>query len=74
MPTFYFDVRDDGVFLRDEMGQQLAIVEHAQLEAATSLAEMARDDSRPRDMAIEVRDSEGPLVEVVMTIEVKPLG
>ena len=74
MRIFYFDFHDDDGLVRDEMGTQLESVAQAQSEATTFLAEIARDQpSQLRNMAIEVRDSSGPLIQVSMTIEVKAL-
>lgn len=63
MPKFFFDFRDDGELVRDEVGTRLANVDQAQVEAAMSLAEIARDQASDlRKMAIDVRDSSGPLI------------
>jgi len=47
---------------------QLATLRHVQEEAARSLSDMARDDSfdgkRLHEMAIEVRNADGPVLKV----------
>jgi hypothetical protein len=70
MTRYYFDlVDDDGLFL-DEEGLELSDFRAVQVEAAKSLADMARDAtydsgrSSKRHMAVEVRDDAGPLMHV----------
>jgi hypothetical protein len=61
---YYFDIRDGEELYPDEEGLELADQTAAEVEAAQSLASMAKDvaplDER-RDMAIEVRTEFGPL-------------
>jgi hypothetical protein len=70
MPRYYFNLRNGDEFALDEEGLELRSVQAAQAEAATSLADMAREaahHSAPvsrRDMAIEVRDETGPVMQV----------
>jgi hypothetical protein len=66
MKRYFFDIRDGDKLVIDEEGLELPHVEAAQDEAAQSLADMARDRIRRTPfshMAIEVRDSDGPVVE-----------
>lgn len=56
MSRYYFDIRDDTGFYRDEEGIEFPTQREAEVEAARSLANLAKDfaDSQ-RDVAIEVR-------------------
>ncbi|OKO91732.1 hypothetical protein AC629_01945 [Bradyrhizobium sp. NAS80.1] len=70
MTRYYFDlIDDDGLFI-DEEGLELSDFRSVQVEAAKSLADMARDatydpcSSSKRYMAIEVRDDAGPVMHV----------
>ena len=77
MPRYYFDLRDaEGVFA-DEDGLELRDIAQAQDEAAKFLADMARialgkahDDPIER-ITIEVRDDDGPVMNVRFTFEVE---
>jgi hypothetical protein len=75
MPRYYFDVRDAGSLAVDEEGIELLDIEAAQDAAARSLVDMARDalrrnsgDSIPHNLAIEVRDVAGPLLQAKFTV------
>jgi len=65
MPRYFFDVRDGEGFVKDDEGLELLDIAEAQIEAAETLADMARDlavraaDPLGHPMAIEVRDGEG---------------
>jgi hypothetical protein len=59
MPHFYFDSRDNGTFIEDDIGLMYPSIETARDEASRTLAEMAREvlpGSMRRELAIEVRD------------------
>jgi hypothetical protein len=78
MPRYYFDLLDGDVLASDEEGLLLPNLQAAQAEAARSLADMARDAVEnlaatpdKRDMAIEVRDAAGPLMQVKFTFEIQ---
>jgi hypothetical protein len=78
MPRYYFDLLDGDVLASDEEGLLLPNLQAAQAEAARSLADMARDavenlTATPdkRDMAIEVRDAAGPVMQVKFTFEIE---
>ncbi|QDP25446.1 DUF6894 family protein [Bradyrhizobium cosmicum] len=78
MPRYYFDLLDGDILAVDEEGVELPNLPAAQAEAARSLADMARDavhDSMAavdrRDLAIEVRDADGPVMQVKFTFEVE---
>ncbi|APG13785.1 hypothetical protein BKD09_36070 [Bradyrhizobium japonicum] len=56
MIRYYFDIRDDTGLHRDEEGSEFRTQREAEVEAARSLANLAKDfaDSQ-RDVAVEVR-------------------
>ncbi|MGY4571998.1 hypothetical protein ACVWY5_005068 [Bradyrhizobium sp. USDA 3256] len=60
MIRYYFDIRDDTGIYPDEEGMEFATQREAEVEAAKSLAGLARDlatlDDRP-DLSVEVRPS-----------------
>lgn len=70
MTRYYFDIREGDNFAPDEEGLELSTLQAVQEEAARSLADMARDavrgepDGAAHDMSIEVRDADGPVMEV----------
>jgi hypothetical protein len=78
MPRYYFDLRDGDDLAVDEEGVELQDIELVQEEAARSLADMARDAVRSpthdrklkHRMAIEVRDDNGPLLQVKFTFKI----
>ena len=77
MPRYYFDIRDGNGVSVDEEGIELRDMQAVQEEAARSLADMARDEVRSvkdptknRRLAIEVRDDDGPILEVKFTFEI----
>jgi hypothetical protein len=79
MARYYFDLLDDeGVFI-DEEGLELSSLRAVQVEAAKSLADMARDavhgsqDLSKRYMAIGVRNEAGPVMQVRFDFEVEKL-
>ncbi len=58
MPHYFFDTRDGADFIEDDEGFELPDIEAAKVQAATSLAELARDvlpGSVRRELAVEVR-------------------
>ena len=62
MPHYYFDIRDGNALSVDEEGLNLANRRAAEIEAALSLADSAKDlppSANGRGLAIEVRDAEG---------------
>ena len=78
MPRYFFDLRDGDDLAVDEEGLELRSIQAVQEEAARSLADMARDEVRRHSndpnkrhrMAIEVRDDNGPLLQVKFTFEI----
>ncbi|WP_454616617.1 DUF6894 family protein [Bradyrhizobium cenepequi] len=79
MRRYYFDIREGDRIVSDAEGLELSTIEAVQEEAASSVADMARDAVRKhsggagRVMAIEVRDDSGPLLQVKFTFEVRRL-
>ena len=79
MRRYYFDMREGDDIAPDEEGLELSSIKRAQEEAARSLADMARD-AVPRlqggvaqDMAIEVRDADGPVLKARLTLDISRL-
>lgn len=61
---YYFDIRDGQALAVDEEGLTLANQRAAEIEAALSLADTAKDlapSASGRRLAIEVRDVDGPI-------------
>lgn len=75
MMRYYFDIRDGEALYPDEEGIELHDQMSAEVEAAISLADMARDlsplDER-HNMAVEVRTSAGPLFQAAFIFEAAP--
>ena len=76
MAIYYFDLRDGEAFVVDEEGVELRDGEAALNEAARTLAGFAWDSMRSagaqaHQMAIEVRDVYGPVIEVKFVFEFK---
>lgn len=76
MPRYYFIIREGDDFTPDDEGLDLSSIHAVQEEAARSLADMARDaigkklDGAGHQMAIEVRDDKGPVLQVKFTFEI----
>ena len=76
MPRYYFDIREGNDFAPDDEGLELSSIQAVQEEAARSLADMARDavrknhDGAGHQLAIEVRDDEGLVLQVRFTFEI----
>jgi small subunit ribosomal protein S21 len=72
---YYFDIRDGEALYSDEEGIEFHDQTAAEIEAANSLANMARDLS-PLDerhhMAIEVRTTAGPVFQAAFHFETAP--
>ena len=76
MAVYYFDLRDGDELVVDEEGMELCDTVAVQNEAARSLAGIAWDAMRTegtqaQQMAIEVRDVYGPVMEVRFTFVLK---
>ncbi|WP_128924778.1 DUF6894 family protein [Bradyrhizobium guangxiense] len=64
VPHYYFDIRDGQTLSVDEEGLTLANQRAAEIEAALSLADTAKDlvpSASSGSLAIEVRDDDGPI-------------
>jgi hypothetical protein len=69
---YFFDTRDNGAFIEDELGIELASLDAVKAQAALSLAELARDvlpGSIKRVLSVEVRDAIQPILRDVLTFE-----
>jgi hypothetical protein len=80
MPRYFFDLREGDDLAVDEEGMELRDLEAVHEEAARSLADLARDEVRRvakhgggHEMAIEVRDEAGPVLQVMLTFAVNRL-
>ena len=77
MALYYFDLIDEGGLSIDEEGVELPSLRAVQAEAARALADMARDavttGANKRYMAIDVRDENGPVMQVRFNFEVETL-
>ena len=72
MALYFFDIRDSDSFDEDDRGLGLPDLDAAKAQAATTLAELARDvipGSWKRELAINVRDERGPVLKVQMTFK-----
>jgi hypothetical protein len=74
MPRYFFDIRDGDEVYFDEEGLDLPDLRAAEVEAAESLAHMARDKLPTKgdrhQMAIEVRTPDGPLFRAAFIFEI----
>ncbi|WFU58256.1 hypothetical protein QA639_12440 [Bradyrhizobium pachyrhizi] len=69
MTRYYFDLRDGGGLAIDEEGMEMSSFGAVQEEAARALADVIRDSFRGHNfhqIAIEVRDNDGPVLEVAI--------
>ena len=72
MPLYFFDTRDNDVFLEDDIGLELSDLEAVKEQAALSLAELARDvlpGSIKRTLTVEVRDERQPVMMAKLLFE-----
>ena len=72
MRRYFFDTRDNDAFIEDDLGVEYPDLEVVKAEAARALAELARDvlpGSTRRELAIEVRDEDGPVLVARMVFE-----
>jgi hypothetical protein len=75
MRRYYFDWREGDEVFPDEEGLELSTIEEVQEEAARSLADMMRDvvhqhlEDVGYPVAIEVRDDDGPVLQLKFTFE-----
>jgi hypothetical protein len=69
---YFFDTRDNGTFIEDDVGAEFADLDAVRTMAALSLAELARDvlpGSIERVLSVEVRNSTQPILKDVLTFE-----
>jgi hypothetical protein len=78
MPRYYFDLREADELAVDDQGLELPTLQAVQIEAARSLVDMARHAVWTRAetltghrMAIEVRDTAGPVLQARFTFELE---
>jgi hypothetical protein len=72
MPRYYFDIQENGELARDEEGLDLPDLRAAEVEAAQSLASVARDmppGAERHQMAIEVRTEDQTLFKATFVFE-----
>lgn len=75
MPIYYFDFREGSALAIDEVGMELRDMRAAQGEAARALAGIAWDAMRVdgaqgQQMVIEVRDAQGPVMNLKFSYEI----
>ena len=75
---YYFDLRDAGYLSVDEDGMELPTMQSVQIEAARSLVDLAKDavwttaaTALGHQMAIEVRDENGPVLQAKFTFAIE---
>jgi uncharacterized protein DUF6894 len=69
---YFFDTRDNGAFIEDDVGTELEDLDAVKALAALSLAELAKDvlpGSIKRVLSVEVRDTIRPILRDVLTFE-----
>ena len=72
MPLYFFDTRDNDIFVRDDVGVEYPDLEAVKVAATKALAELARDvipGSLKRELAVEVRDKAGAILIARITFE-----
>lgn len=80
MTRYFFDLRDGNKFFQDEEGEEFIDIEHAQMEAVASLADMAKDMASKASfssgypMSVEVRDAQGLLFLLGFTFAARNRG
>ena len=72
---YYFDLRNENGLIVDEIGEVQLHLSAVQDEAARSLAHLIQDAVRKStgaftEMAIEVRDDDGPVMNARFTLQV----
>ena len=72
MPRYFFDISDNGETAADEIGMELSGLQAAEIEAANSLADLARNmapDDQRHDVEIVVRTDQGPLFKAAFVYQ-----
>lgn len=75
MTIYYFDLRDENALVTDKEGVELRNLRAAHDEAARGLAGVAWDAMRldraqSQHVSIEVRDAQGPVMEIKFFFEI----
>jgi hypothetical protein len=75
MALYFFDLRDEVEFVVDEEGTELRDMRAVQDEAARALSglvwdAMRSDGVKGHQMIIEVRNSDGPVMEAKLSFEI----
>jgi hypothetical protein len=74
---YFFDTRDNGTFIEDDVGVDCADLDAVKALAALSLTELAREvlpGSIKRVLSVEVRDAIQPILQDVLTFEAVALA
>jgi len=69
---YFFDTRDNGTFIEDNVGLEFVNLDQVKNQAALSLAELAHDvlpGSIRRVLSVEVRNAFQPILRDVLTFE-----
>lgn len=69
---YFFDTRDNGTFVKDDVGTECTDLAAVKTVAALSLAELARDvlpGSIKRVLSVEVRTDIQPILNDMLTFE-----
>lgn len=69
---YFFDTRDNGTFIQDDVGIECDGLDAVKTQAALSLAELAREvlpGSIERVLSVEVRNAVQPILRDVLTFE-----
>jgi hypothetical protein len=72
MTLYFFDTRDGDELVDGDVGIDYPDLETLKLEAARTLADLARDvipGNVNREFVVEVRDAQGPVLIVKITFE-----
>ena len=77
VPLYFFDTRDNDIFVEDDVGIEFSDLGAVKDQAAVSLAELARDvlpGCERRNLAVEVRDGRQPVLHSILTFEAQVLA
>jgi len=73
---YYFDIRDDLLAVSDGEGTEYASLEAARKEAIIAVTSIARDvfTAKGSQVTVTVRNEQGPLFEMTVTLDCKEIG
>ncbi|MHB0784448.1 DUF6894 family protein [Bradyrhizobium sp. 5.13L] len=74
MPRYYFDTRDNEIFIPDDIGVDIATLDEVKLTASRAMVDFAKDvlpGSVVRTLAIEVRDEFDAVLLVSLRFEIE---